>query len=121
MKRKDKIQFGLDENRILVLGAELVLGFQFPSIFENGYEHLSRVAQLLAWGGLVALVIALGLLIAPASFHRIVERGHDSLGFDRVLTALMFPALLPFVLGLSSDFLIVGERLGGRSWALARA
>jgi hypothetical protein len=121
MKLKDRIQTGLDENRILVLGSQLVLGFQLRSIFEKGFGHLDRFAQLVDWVGLLALVGAIGLLIAPSSFHRLVEKGEDTPGFDRLLTRLMFPALLPFVFGLATDFFVVGERLGSRAaaWGLS--
>ena len=49
---KDKISDGLNEARILVLGGQVLIGFQFRSTLEVGFDHLPRGAHYL---GLAAL------------------------------------------------------------------
>jgi len=44
-KLKDKIQNALDEGRMLVLGSQVLLGFQFRSAFEPGFEKLPASSQ----------------------------------------------------------------------------
>ena len=44
-KIKDKVQNALDEARILILGSQVLLGFQFRSVFEKGFETLPEHAQ----------------------------------------------------------------------------
>jgi hypothetical protein len=60
------------------------------------------------------LVVAIGLLIAPAPDHRIVEGGQDSGGLHQFAAIIADLALLPFALALSVDLLI------GTSGSLAR-
>ena len=38
---KDKIQDAMDESRMLVLGAEILIGFEFAAIFQDGFKKLS--------------------------------------------------------------------------------
>ena len=86
-KLKDKIQNALDESRMLVLGSQVLLGFQYRSAFEPGFEKLPVLTQYLKMGGLCLLLVALGLLLSPAAHHRIVEEGEAS----RVLNAPLHP------------------------------
>jgi hypothetical protein len=67
------------------------------------------------------MVLALGLLIAPAARHRITEDGRESeelVDFTGAVTAV---ALAPIGLSLAIDFFIVGERIAGRGLGLAMA
>jgi hypothetical protein len=112
---REKVQLALDENRILVLGCQVLLGFEFRSAFENGFEKLPRFSQNLKVANLTALVLAFGLLLAPSTYHRIVERGEDTPRFLRVVSAWMWPALLPFVFGLSTDLFVAGQEVLGRA------
>ncbi len=41
---KDKIQNALDESRMLVLGSQILLGFQFRAAFEPGFNNLPLIA-----------------------------------------------------------------------------
>ncbi len=117
-KLKDKIQNGLNEVRMLVLGAQVLLGFQFRSTFEPGFEKLPHSSQLLKVCGLALMIITLGLLIAPATHHRIVECGEDTPEFNHLLTRYAGWALLPFGLGLGLDFYIATGKLAGRGVAV---
>ena len=42
---KHKVQHVLDESRLLIVGAQVLLGFQSRAAFEPGFEHLSHAAQ----------------------------------------------------------------------------
>ena len=39
-KLKDKIKTALDEGRMLVLGAQILVGFQYRAVFEPVFEKL---------------------------------------------------------------------------------
>lgn len=39
---KDKVQNALDEARLLILGTQVLLGFQYRAAFERGFDKLSR-------------------------------------------------------------------------------
>jgi Family of unknown function (DUF6328) len=114
-KLKDKIKTTLDEGRMLILGSQVLLGFQFRSIFEKGFEKLPPHAQYLKMGGLGLMLIAVGLLMSPGAYHQIVEDGEDSHALHRFATGMMGFALLPFALGLGIDFNVGIELLLGRT------
>src|SRR5256885_1487543 len=73
-----RIKNALNEGRILILGAQVLLGFQYRAALEPGFARLSRIAQVMTLVGLALLVGVIALLITPAVWHRVVERGHDS-------------------------------------------
>ena len=54
---KDKIQNALDESRMLILGAEILVGFEFTAVFQEGFKHLSIASQNLNLGALVLMLI----------------------------------------------------------------
>ncbi|HKQ99402.1 MAG TPA: DUF6328 family protein [Pyrinomonadaceae bacterium] len=118
---KDKIQNALDEGRMLVLGSQVLLGFQFRSAFEPGFEKLSLSSQYLKMGALALMLCALGLLLAPGAFHRLVGEGEDSNSLHRFTTKVMNYALLPFAVALGIDVYAAGERTFGRGAAALAA
>jgi hypothetical protein len=117
-KLKDKIQNALDEGRMLVLGSQVLLGFQYRSAFEPGFEKLAVSSQYLKLGALCLMLIALGLLLAPGAHHRIVEEGEDTRQLHRFTTKVMDYALLPFAVALGLDVYVSAERTLGRAAAL---
>lgn len=120
MALKDKVQLALDENRMLVLGTQVVMGVMFRIFFEPKFPHLTHLSQRMLLVGLFALATAFALLLTPSAFHRIVEDGHDTRSLLRFASGMMWPALLPFSLGLGTAFFVAGEQLLGRTsgWVL---
>lgn len=112
-KLKDKIQNALDEGRMLVLGSQVLLGFQFRSAFEPGFEKLPLSSQYLKLSALCLMLLALSLLLAPGAYHRIVEEGEDTNDQHRFTTKVMDVALLPFAIALGFDVYVSGERTLG--------
>jgi hypothetical protein len=115
---KDKIKTTLDEGRILVIGAQVLMGLQFRSVLEKGFEKLPEHAKYTKLGGLGLLLLALALLMSPGAYHRIVNDGEDTHRLHRFATAVMGVALLPFALGLGAEFFVGTELLFGRTQGL---
>lgn len=111
---KDKVKTALDEGRILILGANILLGVQYRSALEKGFDQLPHSSQYLKLGGLGLMLIAIALLMSPGAYHRIVEEGEDTEGVHRFTTRVLDLALLPFALGLGIDFYVATEKLMGR-------
>lgn len=112
---KDKIENALNEDRMLVLGVQVLLGFQFLGVFQKRYESLPAYARYLKVVGLGLLLLTLALLLAVPAYHRIVEGGRDTQRFHRIITRFTTPALLPFAIVLSLDIftstlLVTGPR-----------
>jgi hypothetical protein len=114
-KLKDRIKFALDEGRMLILGAQVLLGFQFRSILEKGFEQLPRASQYLKLGALGLMLLAIGLLMSPGSYHRIVDDGEDTRDIHRYTTKVMCLALLPFAIAFGLDMYVVTGKLMGHA------
>jgi amino acid permease len=110
-KIKDKVKNALDEARMLVLGAQVLVGFQFRSVFEQGFDKLPLPSQLLKMLGLGLMLVAVALIISPAAYHRLVERGEDTHEIHRYTSKLMSWALLPFCFGLGIDFYVAAQKV----------
>jgi hypothetical protein len=65
---KDKIQNALDESRTLVLGAEILIGFDFTATFQEGFQRISRISQ---------------------AFNLLASDGEDTEGFYRVANIMI--------------------------------
>lgn len=116
-KLKNKVKNALDEARMLVLGAQVLVGFQMRSVFEKGFESLPIISQALKLCGLGLMLLAVGLIIAPSSYHRLVERGEDTHEIHRYTSRMMDWALLPFAFGLGIDLYVATQKIA-ESWKL---
>jgi hypothetical protein len=116
-----KVKNALDEVRILVLGSQVLLGFQFRAFFEQGFDRLPPGDRACELGGLAALLLTLALLFLAPARHRIVEKGFDSERFHRFVMSLMRFALLPFAVALTLDLGVAGDRILGPAGGAACA
>jgi hypothetical protein len=64
---------------MLVLGAQILLGFEFSGVFREGFENLPAHARYLDATALILMVITVALLITPESYHQIGK----GLGYSR--------------------------------------
>jgi hypothetical protein len=110
-KIKDKVENALNEARMLVLGAQVLVGFQFRAVFEPGFDKLPLPSQLLKMVGLGLMLVAVALIISPAAYHRLVERGEDTPEIHRYTSKMMTWALLPFTFGLGIDFYVSAQKI----------
>ena len=108
---QDRVEQGLNETRMLMLGAQVLLGFQYQAVFQTGFHRLDLVYQYLDVAALFLLVIAVGLLLVPAQYHQLVEEGQDTPAFDRLLSGILHSAAYPFALALGADLAIASSRL----------
>lgn len=114
---KDKIKTTLDEGRMLILGSQVLIGLQFRSTLEPGFERLPQHAQYLKLGGLGLMLCAIALLMSSGAYHQIVEDGEDTHELHHYATFVMCLALLPFALGLGIDVFVAVEFVIGRTQA----
>lgn len=112
-KLKDMVQDALDENRMLVLGVQVLIGFAYRAPFEKTFAELPRAAQYLELTSLGVLLLTLALLLTPGAHQRLVERGEDTPAFVELAAGFASVALLPFAAALGLDLAVAGLRLGG--------
>jgi hypothetical protein len=111
---RENTKNALDEVRILVLGVQVLLGFQYRAFFEVRFERLPPHDRLLHVVGLFLLLLVMGLVKLPAARHRIVERGEDSVPFFHFVLNVATAALLPFAAALALDVFLAAETMGPR-------
>ena len=115
----DKVTYALEEARMLVLGAQVLVGFQFLSAFQRGFDSLPLPSQALKLAGLGLMLLAVALIVSPASYHRLVEGGEDTEELHRYTSRLMGFALLPFALGLGIDLYVAAQKVVGWKFGAA--
>ncbi|MBV8682551.1 MAG: hypothetical protein JO111_06735 [Caulobacteraceae bacterium] len=103
---RDQVQQGLSETRTTVLGGQILMGFQYEAMFQSGFPKLSPLGQELQLWGFILILAAIVLMIAPASFHQLSERGESTEGQRAALRALIPISLAPFTVGVGLNVLI---------------
>jgi hypothetical protein len=117
MAPREKLKTALDETRLLILGSQVLFGFQFNAMFLEGFDELSRVGRGFDAFSFCLMAVVMGLLIAPSMQHRLVEAGHDSNRIHEVTTRFAAFAMVPFSLSIGLTFYVVMERHGGAAIA----
>ncbi|MFC6738844.1 DUF6328 family protein [Methylobacterium tardum] len=98
-----KIEQMLTEARVVLPGAQALLGFQLVITFSEAFEKVpfaSKLVHLIALGLLALTVI---WLMAPAAFHRIVYAGEDTPEFHALGSRFLLAASVTLALGISAD------------------
>src|SRR5438067_11524357 len=113
MELSKSIETALAETRMLIIGAQILLGFELRSAFSEGFDQLPGHAKHIEALALILMTISVALLIAPGPYHRIVEGGKDSSIFYRVATTISDAALLPFGLALGLDIFVSIDHVFG--------
>jgi hypothetical protein len=113
------VKTALDETRMLVLGAQVLLGFEFSGVFRDGFESLPLHARYLDGIALLLLIVTLALLITPETYHDLVEIGPETGRFHQLITRMADCALLPFALSLGLALFIASESILDFSAGLA--
>jgi hypothetical protein len=108
-----KLKAALDETRLLILGVQILLGLEFQSVFQDGFDRLADGAKQLNLAALGLIVLSIAILIAPSMQHRIVEAGQSTPRLILTTNRLAGAALIPLTLGLAlSAFVVVQLTLG---------
>jgi cytochrome bd-type quinol oxidase subunit 2 len=110
-KLRDKIDHALTEARVVLPGAQAVLGFQLAAILTEGFEKLPASSKYVHLATLGLMALAVILLVTPAAYHRIVEEGHDTEHFHRVASRFLIAAMIPLAMGLCGDIFVVVRKI----------
>jgi hypothetical protein len=108
-----RVKGALDETRLLILGVQVLLGFQFQSFFQDGFASLSSGSQWLCVASLTFLIFSVGLLIVPSMQHRLVEAGTSSTRLVRSTNFFAGCGLVPLTASLGlADYVVVNRHFG---------
>jgi hypothetical protein len=106
---KARIDHVLTEARVVLPGVQAFVGFQFAAMLSRVFEDLPNSSKIVHLSSLGLVTLSGILLITPAAFHRIVERGELTERFHRVASTLMLLALVPLALGFALDLYVVAR------------
>lgn len=120
-KLKDKIENGLNDVRILILGAQVLIGASFRVFFEPDFPGIPQPTQFAQIAGLGLMLLGMGPLLLPAAFHQIVEGGNETIRIKNLASVVLNFGLLPFAVGLSVNLFMVTQKISSNSLAWTAA
>lgn len=98
-----KIEQLLTEARVILPGAQALLGFQLIVMMYKAFGQLPIVVQRVHLMALSSLVLAIILLIAPAAIHRLAFDGLDDPKLHLLGSRIITTALLPLAFAIACD------------------
>jgi hypothetical protein len=117
-----KIDEMLTEARVILPGAQALLGFQFVVTMTKAFGRLPALAQGIHFAALAAITLSVMLLLTPAAVHRMAFNGEDVPRFHHIGSFLVTTALLPLALGICADFYVATIKISNNaSFALVAA
>jgi xanthine/uracil permease len=75
---KDQARSAHEEARMVLPGIQALFGFQLIAVFNEPFFDLALVDRALYLTSLLLVAVAIGLVMAPAADHRLVERNRVS-------------------------------------------
>jgi len=87
-----KVEQLLTEARLIIPGAQALLGFQFIAMLNIRFRSPSSIGQAVHALALCLVAINVILLMTPAALHRLSFNGEDSRTFLRMGSALVIAA-----------------------------
>ena len=108
---KDRIKTVLDESRMLILGSQVLLGFQFIAMMMEGFEQLPTASRYVRLVSLLLVALSVILLMTPAAYHRLVEKGENTEHFHLFASRMLLASMVPLALGLAADFYVVALKV----------
>jgi Family of unknown function (DUF6328) len=110
---EEKIQHALTDTRVVLPGAQALLGFQLVGVLLGGFEGLPASSQYVHLVSLMLVTLSIILLMMPAAYHRLVEAGEPSEHFYRLARNAVLWSMVPLGAGICGDFFIVARKVSG--------
>lgn len=101
---------------------QALLGFQLTVTFTQAFADLQMPAKITHAVALACMGLAVILLMAPASVHRIAFPGQDDRAFLTIGSVFVVAAPFPLALGIALDiYVVVVRALGSNAAAFGLA
>jgi hypothetical protein len=95
----EEIRHVLTEIRMVLPGAQALLGFQFMVMVLQEFETLPNALKQTHLVSLSLMTFAVILLMTPAAYHRIVVKGENTREFHQFAGRMLLASLIPLALG----------------------
>jgi hypothetical protein len=107
----EKIDQMLTEARVILPGAQALLGFQFAVTMTKAFAALPALDRDIHFFALAMEAAAIMLLLTPAAVHRMTFGGTDAERFHGIGSKLVTMALAPLALGIAADFYVAASKM----------
>jgi hypothetical protein len=104
---KTKIDQALTEARVVLPGAQALLGFQLVTMFMDGFDKLPNSSKYIHMISLGWMALTIIFLMSPAAYHRIAERGEDTPRMHKLASLLLLAAMVTLPIGICGDVYVV--------------
>jgi hypothetical protein len=104
---EEEARFTIEESRMVLPGIQALFGFQLVAMFNQRFAELSTFQQRMHLAALLLVALSIGLVMAPAAYHRLAERGQISRHFIELASSLIATAMLPLMMGLVIEIAVV--------------
>jgi hypothetical protein len=105
----------LTEARVIVPGAQALLGFQLMVTFTRGFGELAAAQKLVHLVALCCVALAVVVLMTPAALHRIAFRGQDCEAFLAIGSRFVIAAPMALAIALAGDMQVAIVKATGSS------
>jgi len=119
-----KVKNVLTELRVVIPGVQALLGFQLAGVLTDAFAKLPTLSKDVHLASLGFLAVAAILMMTPAAYHRIAERGENTNHFERFASRVMLISMAPLALGIAGDVYVVFAKVtesGTTGWIAAGA
>jgi magnesium-transporting ATPase (P-type) len=104
-----RAQNAIEEARMVLPGIQALFGFQLVAVFNQRFPQIPMQQQMLHYAALLLIAVAIGLIMAPAAYHRIVEEHSVSRFFIRLASVMIATSMLPLLTAISFEIYILGH------------
>ena len=100
----------LEECRMVLPGIQAMFGLQLVAVFNQPFkELLGHAGQIAHLAALCLMALAIGMVLAPAAYHRLVEPDSVSKRFLRLASRLLTSGMVFFMSGLLVDVFLIAH------------
>jgi hypothetical protein len=106
----------IEEARMVLPGIQALFGFQLIAVFNQRFEQLAPGEQAIHFVALVLVALSVAVIMTPAAYHRLVERGCLSNFFVRLASRMIAVAMLPLMIALCLEVYLLGRVILHDRW-----
>jgi hypothetical protein len=108
-----KIEQLLMEARVIIPGAQALLGFQVLVMLTSGFDRLPQDSKSIHLVALILVATNMVLLVMPAALHRLTFGGNDSARFLHIGSGIVIAAPVFLAAGISAESYVVFQKVIG--------
>lgn len=110
---KDQMRNVQEEARMILPGVQALFGFQTIAVFNQRFGDMAPLARDCHLAALMLVVLAIGLVMAPAAWHRLASPERVTRELVRLSSRLICAALWPLSLAIAMDVGVVVQLATG--------